>query len=185
MNDLHRWNTAITRLADESNRAAPPAHLESTLLREFDRTHRHGRARTFLATITAAAAASAILWFVRPQPTATLQVSLAQPAAPWSALSEPQTAPAPVHSAPTTQPVQTELVKNEDRPFIPIPYVAPLDPYERAEVVRMDLPVSALIAAGMQIDADDAGASVQADVLVGQDGRPRAVRLVSISNFNE
>jgi hypothetical protein len=82
---------------------------------------------------------------------------------------------APAHGKPA--------VKSE-QPFVAIPYVAPLDPYERAEVVRMELPVSALIAAGLQVDTDDARASVQADVVVGQDGRARAVRLVSISNVN-
>ena len=39
----------------------------------------------------------------------------------------------------------------------------------------MDVPVAALIAAGFRMDTASAGASVAADVLVGQDGRPLAV----------
>jgi hypothetical protein len=46
------------------------------------------------------------------------------------------------------------------------------------------VPVAALIAAGLPVRTADPGALVQADVVVGQDGRPRAVRLVSISSVN-
>jgi hypothetical protein len=52
--------------------------------------------------------------------------------------------------------------------------------FERTEVVRMNVPVAELIAAGLQMQADPGG-SVQADILLGQDRRARAVRLVPIS----
>ena len=42
----------------------------------------------------------------------------------------------------------------------------------------MDLPVAALIAAGFDVRAVDPGATVQADVLTGQDGRAHAIRLL-------
>jgi hypothetical protein len=65
-----------------------------------------------------------------------------------------------------------------EEPFLEIPYVAPLAPYERTSLVRMDVPVAALIAAGFEVRVADAGASVRADVLFGQDGRAHAIRLV-------
>jgi hypothetical protein len=71
-----------------------------------------------------------------------------------------------------------------EQPFVPIPYVLPPAPYERVEVVRMKLPVAALIAAGFQMQTADLGAEAEADVIVGQDGRARAVRLISISSIN-
>lgn len=71
-----------------------------------------------------------------------------------------------------------------EQPFLPIPYVLPPAPYERVEIVRMQVPVAALISAGLPVGSADPGAQAEADVLVGQDGRPRAVRLVSISSFN-
>jgi hypothetical protein len=43
----------------------------------------------------------------------------------------------------------------------------------------MNVPVSALIAAGLQVPAVDPGMQVVADVVVGQDGRARALRLVA------
>lgn len=68
--------------------------------------------------------------------------------------------------------------------FVPIPYTVPLTPEERATVVRMEIPVSALIAAGFRVPPMDPGATVQADVLVSQDGRARAIRPLSISSSN-
>lgn len=65
-----------------------------------------------------------------------------------------------------------------DPPFVEIPYVAPLAPYERTEVMRIDVPVAALMAAGFEVHVPDAGGVVRADVLVGQDGRAHAIRLV-------
>jgi hypothetical protein len=52
------------------------------------------------------------------------------------------------------------------------------------QVVRMEVPVSALIAAGLRPHIADQGAQAEVDVIVGQDGRPRAVRLISISSMN-
>ena len=64
-------------------------------------------------------------------------------------------------------------------PFMEIPFVAPLAPYERATVERQDVPVAALIAAGFDVHVSDATGTVKADVLVGQDGRPHAIRLIA------
>jgi hypothetical protein len=66
-------------------------------------------------------------------------------------------------------------------PFVAIPYVAPPAPYERTEVRRMDVPIAALMAAGLEVRAMGAGGAVRADVLIGQDGRPLAIRLVKNS----
>lgn len=70
----------------------------------------------------------------------------------------------------------------QQEPFVAIPFTAPLTPDEPADVIRMDLPVSALIASGFPMQVADAGASALADLVVGQDGRARAVRLISISD---
>jgi hypothetical protein len=69
-----------------------------------------------------------------------------------------------------------------EEPFLEIPYVAPLAPYERAEIVRMDVPVSELAAEGLEVHVPDTSATVLADVVLGQDGRAHAIRLVSDAN---
>ncbi len=66
--------------------------------------------------------------------------------------------------------------RHEEEPFLPIPYVAALAPYEQTTVMRMEVPVTALIAAGFEVHAPDAGGALTVDVLVGQDGRAHALR---------
>lgn len=62
--------------------------------------------------------------------------------------------------------------------FVPWPGAHELPPLESGELLRVNLPVSMLPALGMMPPATH-GTSVKADVIVGQDGLARAVRLVS------
>ena len=73
-----------------------------------------------------------------------------------------------------------------DQPFLSIPYTVPLAPNEPASLVRARIPVSQLIAAGFHVSAAaaDPRAVIEADVLVGQDGRARAIRPLSLSISN-
>jgi hypothetical protein len=74
-------------------------------------------------------------------------------------------------------------VDRDDAAFVEIPYLPPLDPHENTTVVRMDIQVETLIAAGYRV-ALDPNAVVAADVLVGEDGRAHAVRIPSEVNRN-
>src|SRR5262245_48457526 len=49
---------------------------------------------------------------------------------------------------------------------------------ESAQVVRVELPASALVAAGLPADPETEGQTVRADVVLGQDGLARAIRFV-------
>ena len=80
----------------------------------------------------------------------------------------------PKPSAPATAQTETQA-------FFPIPYTPALQPYERVMVVQTSVPVTALIAAGFHVQTSDPGGSVRADVMVSQDGRPRAIRPVVFS----
>ena len=62
--------------------------------------------------------------------------------------------------------------------FVPWPGARDLPPLESGELLRVDLPVSMLPALGMMPPTTRA-TSVKADLIVGQDGLARAVRLVS------
>ena len=68
--------------------------------------------------------------------------------------------------------------------FVPIPYVPPLEPYESARVMQMEIPVAALLAVGYSVQTDDPAQTVTAEVLVGEDGRAHAVRLLSNTSLN-
>lgn len=61
--------------------------------------------------------------------------------------------------------------------FVIVPGAAALPPLESGELVRMELPVSMLPALGV-VPPASAAMRVKADLIVGQDGLPRAVRLV-------
>lgn len=62
--------------------------------------------------------------------------------------------------------------------FVTVPGASSLPPFESGSLVRMDLPVSILPSLGMTPPATGRQTEVTADVIVGQDGLPRAVRLV-------
>jgi hypothetical protein len=69
-----------------------------------------------------------------------------------------------------------------DRPaditgFVPWPGAQALPPLESGELIRVGLPVSALPALGL-LPPSPTVSVVQADIVIGQDGLARAVRLV-------
>jgi len=64
--------------------------------------------------------------------------------------------------------------------FVRIPSAIGLPDLESGTVLRMELPLTALPEYGLQIAPDATRTSVEADVLVGQDGQPRAIRLVGV-----
>jgi hypothetical protein len=53
-----------------------------------------------------------------------------------------------------------------------------LAPLESGKIVRVEVPVSALITLGLPITAESMDRTVQADLLVGQDGLARAIRFL-------
>jgi hypothetical protein len=62
--------------------------------------------------------------------------------------------------------------------FQPVPGAIGLPDLESGSIVRVELPMTALAAYGVDIVPDPARAEVQADLLVGQDGHARAIRVV-------
>jgi hypothetical protein len=68
-------------------------------------------------------------------------------------------------------------------PFFEIPGLPPLDPHENVTIVPMNIQVSTLIAIGYRV-ADDPEKTVPAEVLVGEDGRAHAVRVLADLNWN-
>ena len=66
--------------------------------------------------------------------------------------------------------------------FVELPNVGALPEIESASIVRVSLPPSALPQYGMSIAAGMTGAAVEAELLVAQDGQPRAIRLVTDSD---
>jgi len=68
--------------------------------------------------------------------------------------------------------------------FVAIPTAAGLPDFESGEIVRTRIPVSSLPFYGVEITPDAPGTPVEADLLIGQDGQARAIRLVTSDSRN-
>jgi hypothetical protein len=58
------------------------------------------------------------------------------------------------------------------------PLIDPEPPFERGEILRVNLPASAMRFVGLPVREERLDDRVQADVLVGEEGLPRAIRFV-------
>lgn len=68
--------------------------------------------------------------------------------------------------------------------FVALPTFDPAIPVGESQMVRMDLPGSALQLIGYPVDGQLLDRRILTDVLVGQDGMPYAVRLVQARNVH-
>lgn len=75
-------------------------------------------------------------------------------------------------------PVTTEAEREIVTDFMPLTYGAALSPNEGGQLVRVELPRSALSSLGLPMNAERPNERVKADVLLGHDGLARAIRFV-------
>jgi hypothetical protein len=66
--------------------------------------------------------------------------------------------------------------------FVALPTAIGLPALESGRIVRVELQTAMLPAYGLDVMPDQPGSIVEADVLVGQDGQPRAIRFVSLDS---
>ena len=67
--------------------------------------------------------------------------------------------------------------------FIPLPNAGRLPDTEDVNLVRVELPRSAMIALGLEVSPERASELVEADVMLGPDGLARAVRFVDADSL--
>ncbi len=78
----------------------------------------------------------------------------------------------------STPGVQNAVVRTDELSFYPLPEADELPPVETSLVLRVQMPASSLELMGFPVsDAADTG-PVQAELLVGQDGLARGVRVI-------
>ena len=184
-----RLSAAMEVLAERTAVVSAPVSVEQAVLAELNAVREPVRRRWIYWGAGAALAASvAMAWWMGSAPAPKKMEAHVTPAPPAAVVKVQAPAPGEIASAaPPVKPAPKRRAKpapKPEEPFVAIPYTLPLDPYERASVVRMDLPVTALIAAGLPVGAADPTGQVRTDVLVGQDGRARAVRLVTVARSN-
>jgi hypothetical protein len=80
---------------------------------------------------------------------------------------------------------QNELPQETDRlaGFVPLPAAGGLPGFDSGMIVRVSIPTASLPAFGLAI-APESTQTVNADLLVGQDGQARAIKLVSLVGGN-
>jgi sRNA-binding protein len=62
--------------------------------------------------------------------------------------------------------------------FHPVPGAEGLPELESGRIVRVELPMAALATYGVEMVPDPARIEIEADLIIGQDGHPRAIRVV-------
>ena len=150
-------------LAVSSKRMSAPARVETRLLKEFRRqagSETRGSSHRWVPLLTWAAALAAMV---------ALAVFLVRP-------REPEA----VRPAPHRGVELAMLQPQEDSDgFIPLPNSAGVAADgDEVNLVRMEVPRSAMIALGLDVSADRAEELVEADVMLGSNGIARAVRFL-------
>jgi hypothetical protein len=185
-------SAALRRLAESIDGPPPNPPQEEALLAIFDQTRAgsptHAHAPLWMGAIAATVilgAAAALFVRLPSQIPHALDSSTAPAAAVSVAGGSPSSSPAVAASgderptrtrpAPRVAEEPSDLAATAD--FVLWPGAAAWPPFESGELVRVTLPLDALPALGVAPPAA-ADAVVQADVLVGQDGFARAIRLV-------
>lgn len=203
--------TAAVRFAAKSLREeGASAHVEQSLRAAFRKqanaapafNHSPIRARQWPKQTLLAAAAILLLFLLagvihqwspaeRNQKTATApprpkeSVKPAESPSPVPP-SEPETVRQVAAERRRTQPApRREVASIEDTEFIALAGENQLVPLESGQVLRVELPASTLISMGLRITAEDVSKPVLADLLVGQDGLPRAIRFVETTQYRE
>lgn len=151
----------LRELADASKGLEPAAHVEARLLRAFEQLHAPRRVTP----------PKRVLWVPAVAASAALATAV-------TLLVMQAGAPSGERSRPPAAATATELFPG----FVAVPGSASLPTLESASIVRYELPVSALPAYGVEIASDVPRRSVEADLLVGQDGYARAIRVVSVNS---
>ncbi len=171
-----------TASAEARQHEAPP-ELETLLLGAFRRESaanrgsagaRKGFGRRFVLGWVGAAAAAAVLAFAllshvpgrRPTSPAARSHAVA------SAATE---ATVPGNAAATASHSTQASLKSG---FVPVPYTGGFGPGESGVIVRVQVPRSSLAELGYPVDETQGSGMVQADMVIGEDGWPRAVRIV-------
>jgi hypothetical protein len=172
---------ALRALAECDRYKEAPPEVEARLLGAFRSRRRPGRRWAAIAALATGLLITLLLWPNRtPEPSASGMPPGLQ--APETAKSSPAVVPATkVARTPhklarkvtaVEQPQPHEVVTD----FFPLMNPAPS--FERGQMLRVQLPAAAMQTVGLPVREEHLHDLVQADVLVGEEGMPRAIRFV-------
>ena len=173
---LNRQRTlalGLRRLAADWQSVEAPARVESRLTAAFlgqaGRTVLRPAARWWVPVATWATAAVAVI---------ALAMFLARDR---HVVPAHRTTSSRVELAAVEPPADLETLgdsSDTDNDFIPMPNAARIEPNEDLDLVRVEVPRSAMIALGYPVSEERASEPVEAEVVLGADGLARAVRFL-------
>lgn len=181
LEDARALAQALKETAEDESQLAAPAEVEVQMMTAFREHHRSAerakyrerRLRTRWAEWTAIAAAATALVTIGAWNFSRGHVSVTK---------SPATKVSSVKSAGTNSVAQpsagTETAQDFGSDFVPVPYGESISPDDAGLVVRVSMTRSALGSLGYPVDEVHGEEMIQADLLVGEDGLPRAVRVV-------
>jgi hypothetical protein len=164
-----------------------PAHVEAALLAEYRNHHRRASWRRTLEWASVGAAAAVLLVFLwtvsgrsrgQSSPTPKKDVS-SQSRIPLEAKTSP--APKLDESTPAAAAIVAEAPVSETyvaSDFVPVPFTGAMTADDSGMIVRVQLTRSSLAQLGYPVAETPDEDLIRADVLVGEDGWPRGVKLI-------
>ena len=194
--DLHsedrteaRLNEALRRMAAASRQGARPevgAGLISAFRRHHARRRNIRRMRVGALALVIVMIAAAISFRKSPTVTNTAQQIPAKatetgantPSTNHETIPVEKAGATPVKSAVRQRPTQMRTVSAANGPFVALPAYDPQVPLDQLQVVRVQLPPSALWQMGAPISANYGTRRMTADIVLSLGGTPYAVRLV-------
>ena len=183
MKEEHVLQTLQALAESDRGKAAPPG-VEARLLSAYRARRRSRRRWAAGAALAAGLVIALALWPSRDS----------KPAASAPAIAQVREATRPVTEAPAAAVVRTprrlprkvaaaqpaqarEQVREVVTDFFPLMNPAPS--FDRGQMLRVQLPAAAMQTVGLPVREENLGDLVQADVLVGEEGMPRAIRFVT------
>jgi hypothetical protein len=172
---------ALAALAENDRETEAPPEVEARLLGAFRSRRRSGRRWLAISALAAGLVIALMLWPNRMHRSA---VSAVRPVSLVTETARPAPVPVAVETtvraprksarrvAAVRQPESHEVVTD----FFPLMNPAPS--FGRGQMLRVQLPAAAMQTVGLPVREEHLDDLVQADVLVGEEGMPRAIRFV-------
>jgi hypothetical protein len=151
----------LKALADHDRDLEAPTVVEMRLRAAFRR--RYARPKWPYLAI---AAALLLLIFLQPK-VQTMEIAVVTPGVP---------------RLPTVKPVPRKVAHHKQHKEVMTGFFSLMDdapPFERGELLRVSLPASTMRSVGLPVSEERLDDMIQADVLVGEEGLPRAIRFVN------
>lgn len=183
--DHDELRAALSAVRESTLSAGAPQHVERSLIEAMRQHPRPAMARRFrpsrvlfaAAAVLVCAVPAAFVWMSSLRPVAVQPAEAAIRAFRFELPARPVQEELPARA--TAVPKQQSAVPSEIvTAFLPLEYSGPApDAYQ---VVRVKMDRSSLVQYGLPVNPERSDEPLDADLLVGNDGVPRAVRFVNL-----